>query len=86
MVTWHPTDRGWSDRILAEYREMPGLCLTLPQAARLWALDTTRCRTLLDGLVAEGRLRRNARGEYCLQAIPAATRRAARCPACAAVA
>ena len=30
-------------RIEAEYREMPGLTLTLPQAARLFSLETARC-------------------------------------------
>ena len=66
MVTWHPTDREWSQRILAEYREMPGLRLTLRQAARLWALDTVNCQAVLDALVAAGSLRRSPKGEYCL--------------------
>jgi hypothetical protein len=30
---------------------MPGLRLTEPQAARLWALDTEVCRTVLSALV-----------------------------------
>ena len=45
-------------RARAEYLEMPGLCLTLPQAARLFALDRDACATLLDGLVIEGFLHR----------------------------
>jgi hypothetical protein len=64
VVTWHPTDREWSQRILAEYREMPGLRLTLRQAARLWALDTVDCQAILDTLVAAGSLRRSPKGEY----------------------
>jgi phosphoribosyl-dephospho-CoA transferase len=66
VVTWHSTDREWSLRILAEYREMPGLRLTLRQAARLWAMDAVHCQAILDALVASGSLRRGLTGEYCL--------------------
>ena len=66
MVTWRPTDREWSQRILAEYREMRGLRLTLRQAARLWAMDAEHCQAILDALVASGSLRRSPKGEYCL--------------------
>ena len=41
-------------RIRAEYREMPGLCLTLAQAARLWGLTPGACSEVLQALVAEG--------------------------------
>ena len=80
MVTWSPTDREWSQRILAEYREMPGLRLTLRQAARLWAMDAMHCQAILDALVASGSLRHSPRGEYCLQrdeeaAVPTRPRR-----------
>ena len=74
MVTWRSTDREWSLRILAEYREMPGLRLTLRQAARLWALDTVDCQAILDTLVAAGSLRRSPKGEYCLPCGEAASR------------
>ena len=40
-------------RIRGEYREMPGLCLTPPQASRLWQIDRTACTRILDDLVAE---------------------------------
>lgn len=40
-------------RIKAEYGEMPGLSLTLPQAARFWDLDVDTCRLALDSLVRE---------------------------------
>jgi hypothetical protein len=66
VVTWSPTDREWSQRILAEYREIPGLRLTLRQAARLWAMDAVHCQAVLDALVASGSLRRSQEGEYCL--------------------
>jgi hypothetical protein len=45
-------------RIVAEYREMPGMHLTLPQAARLFALDQQHCARVLDTLVSSGVLRR----------------------------
>jgi hypothetical protein len=41
-------------RVTAEFREMPGLCLTDAQAARLFSLDVARCRRLLSALVSEG--------------------------------
>ncbi len=34
----------------AHYVEMPGLTLTLAQAARLWALDVALCREVLTTL------------------------------------
>jgi DNA-binding IclR family transcriptional regulator len=38
-------------RVSAEFREMPGLVLTLAQAARLFSLDASRCERVLDSLV-----------------------------------
>jgi hypothetical protein len=38
-------------RVCGEFLEMPGLCLTRPQAQRLWALDEETCRLVLDFLV-----------------------------------
>jgi hypothetical protein len=52
--------------IQAEYREMPGLHLTRPQAQRLWGLDATTCAAMFDLLVANRYLRRNHRGQYIL--------------------
>jgi len=37
--------------IQAEYLEMPGLCLTLAQAARLWNVDRDTCLRELASLV-----------------------------------
>ena len=50
--------------ILGTYREMPGLCLHVHQAARLFGLRHSTCQIVLDDLVAEGRLRRGADGQY----------------------
>ena len=41
-------------RIRNEYVEMPGLVLTLPQAARLWSLSESRSQRLLSLLVEAG--------------------------------
>ena len=38
-------------RAEAEFLEMPGLTLTVAQAARLWASDSTLCRAVLTSLV-----------------------------------
>ena len=52
-----------SARIRAEYDEMPGLCLTLGQAVRLWNLDSSTCAKVLENLRHEGYLRM-ARARY----------------------
>jgi len=39
-------------RIRDEFNEMPGLRLTLHQAARLWGLERDLCRAVIDRLVA----------------------------------
>jgi hypothetical protein len=51
-------------RICGEFLEMPGLTLTLRQAQRLWTLDESICRQLLDSLVAIGFLRCSPKGVY----------------------
>jgi hypothetical protein len=40
--------------VRAEYLEMPGLCLTVPQAARLWNVGRDECRQTLDALTRAG--------------------------------
>jgi hypothetical protein len=45
--------------IRAEYREMPGLNLTLRQAIRRWAAEPDACARALDALVREGILDRS---------------------------
>jgi hypothetical protein len=47
-------DRLLCERVRGEYREMPGLRLTLAQAARLFNLEVTRCADVLDALVRDG--------------------------------
>ncbi len=50
------TDRALRAQICAEYLEMPGMRLSLPQAARLFNLEPTHCARLLKALVADGAL------------------------------
>ena len=38
-------------RVCAEFLEMPGMRLSLPQAARLFALPPARCGRILEALV-----------------------------------
>jgi hypothetical protein len=49
-------DRQVQARIRAEFREMPGMRLTMPQAARLFNLDKLRCARVLQALVETGAL------------------------------
>jgi hypothetical protein len=58
------TVRELARRIEAEYTEMPGLSLTLPQAQRLWALDGHTCQTVFDRLIAGGVLRMTTKGRF----------------------
>jgi hypothetical protein len=50
--------------IIGTYREMPGLSLSLNQAARLFGLRSTTCQIVLDDLVRAGHLRRASDGQY----------------------
>ena len=51
-------------RIAAEFREMPGLVLSIPQASRLLGLDKAAVERILATLAREGLLRRRAGGAY----------------------
>jgi hypothetical protein len=53
-------------RIRGEFREMPGLSLTLAQATRLWGLEHETCRVVVDRLVASAFLRRTPGGAITL--------------------
>ena len=55
---------GWRQRIAAEYREMPGLMLTIDQAARLWCLDHDLAELLLEQLRDAYVLTRTKDGSY----------------------
>src|SRR5690349_19358197 len=53
---------GLVHRVRSEFNEMPGLQLTLPQAARLWGLDHEASRLVIQALVEGSFLRWTARG------------------------
>ncbi|PYQ96725.1 MAG: hypothetical protein DMF97_14975 [Acidobacteria bacterium] len=46
-------------RIRAEFQEMPGLTLTLPQAQRLWGLPPDVCARVVDVLLEGAVLKRS---------------------------
>jgi hypothetical protein len=52
----HLEERDLCTRVQAEFREMPGLKLTLPQASRLFSIEPTRCERVLGALVHAGHL------------------------------
>jgi len=54
-----------AERIRSEFREMPGLALTLAQAGRLWSLDASTCSEVLSCLVDAGFLARRPDGAFC---------------------
>ena len=51
-------------RVRGEYREMPGLSLTVPQAQRLWGLEHSTCQTLFEHLVEARFLRSTRHGRF----------------------
>lgn len=51
-------------RARAEFREMPGMCLTTAQAARLWQLSPDQAQELLLDLVKAGFLVRRDGQRY----------------------
>ena len=56
----------WIEHLDNEYRELPGLRLSLAEAARLWGLQAPQCRALLGALVERGRLVEMPDGLYCV--------------------
>jgi hypothetical protein len=61
-------------RIRSEFMEMPGLQLTLPQAARLWGLEQRICHDVIQALVDTSFLRWTPRGTIVRVESPAAAR------------
>jgi hypothetical protein len=51
-------------RVRGEYREMPGLSLTIAQAQRLWAVEHSTCVKVFDSLVDARVLRRTRHGRF----------------------
>jgi hypothetical protein len=59
-------------RVLAEFEEMPGMALTVRQASRLFGLEESVCRTVLDALIDLAYLRETRAGVVTLGARVAA--------------
>jgi hypothetical protein len=59
------TEAQVTERVRGEFREMPGLTLTLAQAGRLWSLDAVTCADVLSQLVSTGFLCRRPDGAFC---------------------
>ena len=55
-------DASLIERILGEYREMPGLALTVDQARKLWGCDAPTCQCVVDMLLKQGILRWSSHG------------------------
>jgi len=51
-------------RVKSEFREMPGLALTVHQAARLFHLGEEECWGILDELKRDGVIERTSDGLY----------------------
>ena len=58
------TIRTLIEQVRAEYVEMPGLSVTLPQAQRLWAVDQGTCEEVFSRLVSSGVLRKTTKGQF----------------------
>ena len=54
--------RALVDRVRGEFNEMPGLQLTIPQAARLLGIEPEACRRVIDQLVDSKFLRKTPAG------------------------
>jgi hypothetical protein len=52
------------DRVAAEFREMPGMSLTLSQASRLFDLRPEECGRLFDELQRRGIIQETSDGKY----------------------
>ena len=48
-------------RVSSEFREIPGLCLTLPQAARLFGLPEDVCARVCEELIEDGAIQKSGR-------------------------
>jgi DNA-binding IclR family transcriptional regulator len=63
IVLAEPTDLD-TMRARSEFLEMPGLCVTIAQAARLLGVRENRAADILTALEREGFLTHDDRGDY----------------------
>lgn len=64
VKTPHGSIRKLMEQVQAEYTEMPGLSVTLPQAQRLWAVDRQTCEEAFSRLMRRGVLRMTPKGRF----------------------
>jgi hypothetical protein len=62
MQSVNKTSEALSRRVRSEFLEMPGLKLTLRQAARLWGLEENRCQAVIEDLMRSKFLARTSDG------------------------
>ena len=62
--TSRQTIRTLMEQVRAEYAEMPGLSVTLPQAQRLWTIDRATCEEAFGCLISRGVLKRTSKGRF----------------------
>ena len=62
--TPNPAVQTLVELVQAEYAEMPGLSVTLPQAQRLWAVDRVTCEEAFSRLIARRVLRKTTQGRF----------------------
>jgi hypothetical protein len=55
---------GLLERIRGEFREMPGMKVTIDQACRLWNVNEAQCRNAVDALISEGFLLQTPSGAF----------------------
>ena len=63
------------ERVMAEYRQWPGLRLTKRQAAKLWWMSPRETDAVFEALVGCGVLYIDAHGQYALRSPPRPERR-----------
>ena len=61
-------------RVRGEFREMPWLRLTFAQACRLWQMDPSTCRLVLERLTRDGVLLQTRNGHYVAAPRPSSLR------------
>lgn len=54
----------WRSVVIDAYAALPTLNVTRAQGMRLWGMDPSTCRSVLDSLVEDGMLVRTANGQY----------------------
>lgn len=64
VMTQSEAIRTLIEQVKAEYAEMPGLSVTLPQAQRLWAVDRPTCEEAFSHLIARRVLRMTTKGRF----------------------